>query len=56
MTGGLLSDRIAVTATGASLIALAGLVYSAAMAWTLSFAYRQGTPPASGRVLRAVED
>ena len=31
---------------GASLIALAGLVYSAAMAWTLSFAYRRGAASA----------
>jgi len=56
MTGGLLGDRISVTVTGASLIALAGLAYSAAMAWTLSFAYRRGTPPESGRMLRAVQD
>ncbi|MGO9060221.1 MAG: hypothetical protein ACLQU2_23000 [Candidatus Binataceae bacterium] len=38
--------------SGASLIALVGLVYSASMAWTLSFAYRRATPPASSRVLR----
>ncbi len=56
MAGGLLAGWIAVAVTGASLIALAGLTYSGAMAWTLSFAYRRGTPPAADRVLRAVED
>ena len=56
MAGGLLADRITVAVAGASLIAIGGLVYSAAMAWTLSFAYRRGTPPASDRVLRAVQD
>ncbi len=56
MAGGLLADWITVAVAGASLIALAGLIYSAAMAWTLSFAYRRGTPSASDRVLRAVQD
>jgi hypothetical protein len=56
MAGGLLADWIKIAVAGASLIALAGLAYSAAMAWTLSFAYRRGPAPASDRVLRAVED
>ncbi len=56
MAGGLLLGWVAAAVAGASLIALAGLAYSAAMAWTLSFAYRRGTPPASDRVLRIVED
>jgi hypothetical protein len=56
MAGGLLADRITIAVAGASLIALAGLIYSAAMAWTLSFAYRRGTASASDRVLRTVED
>ena len=56
MAAGLLADRLTVAVTGASLVALAGLVYSAAMAWTLSFAYRRGTPSASNRILRIAQD
>jgi len=56
MAGGLLADRATVAIAGASLIALAGLVYSAAMAWTLSFAYRRATPPDSTRILRVLPE
>ena len=56
MAGGLLADRTTVAVAGASLIALAGLVYSAAMAWTLSFAYRRGTPSDPRPVLRVAHD
>jgi hypothetical protein len=53
MAGGLLSGQSAVAQAGAYLIALGGLVYSAMMAWTLSFAYRRGAPTATDRMLRA---
>jgi hypothetical protein len=56
MAGGLLVDHATVAIAGASLIALAGLVSSAAMAWTLSFAYRRATPPDSTRLLRMVSE
>lgn len=56
MAGGLLTGQLAVARTGAALIALGGLVYSAAMAWTLSFAYRRATPAAPDRLLRAAQD
>ena len=56
MAGGLLVDRATVAVAGASLIALGGLVHSAAMARTLSFAYHGGTLPDSTRVLRVLPE
>jgi hypothetical protein len=53
MAGGLLADRVTFAVAGASLIALAGLAYSIAMAWTLSFAYRRSAPPAANRIAAA---
>jgi hypothetical protein len=55
MSGGLLAGWITLAQAGACLIAAGGLVYSATMAWTLSFAYRR-TPEAFERLLRAAED
>lgn len=54
MAIGLLADQNAVALVGASLIALAGLAYSATTAWTLSFAYRRASPSDSARILRAM--
>jgi hypothetical protein len=52
MAGGLLGDRFPAARVGAYLIALGGLVYSATMGWTLSFAYRAS----SSRVLSVAQD
>ncbi len=56
MAAGLLADRVEIAQVGGVLIAIAGLVYSAAMAWTLSFAYRRSSPEAPGRLLSAAQD
>ncbi|HKD69601.1 MAG TPA: hypothetical protein VKB84_22370 [Candidatus Binataceae bacterium] len=56
MAGGLLAGRVSIAQAGAFLIALGGLVYSAAMAHTLSFAYRRAAPAAPGQLLRAAQD
>jgi len=56
MAAGLLMGRVAVAQAGAFSLALSGLVYSAAMAWTLSFAYRRGAARTTDRVLRAAPD
>lgn len=56
MSAGLLAGQIPVAQAGASLIALGGVVYSAAMGWTLSYAYRRGAPAAPDRLLRAAQD
>jgi hypothetical protein len=56
MAGGLIVGQIAIAQAGAFLIALGGVVYSAAMGWTLSFAYRRGACAATDRVLRAARD
>ncbi len=56
MAAGLATDRIAVARTGACLLAIGGILYSAATGWTLSFAYRRGAAPASDRLLRAAQD
>jgi hypothetical protein len=56
MAGGLLAGPIAISQAGAFLIAAAGLVYSATMAWTLSFAYRRAASVVAGRLLRAAPD
>jgi hypothetical protein len=56
MAAGLATDRIAVARTGACLLAIGGILYSAATGWTLSFAYRRGAAPAGDRLLRAAQD
>ncbi len=54
MAGGLLAGQIAIAQGGAFLVALGGVVYSAAMGWTLSFAYRRAA--ATDRLLHAAQD
>jgi hypothetical protein len=56
MAGGLLGGQLAIAESGAGLIAIGGIAYSAATGWTLSFAYRRGAAEAGGRLLRAVQD
>ena len=56
MAGGLIAGEIAIAQAGAVLIALGGLVYSAAMGWTLSFAYRRAAPAATDRLLGVAND
>jgi hypothetical protein len=56
MAGGLLAGHVMIAQAGAWLIALGGLVYSATMARTLSFAYRRAAPAAPDRLLSAAQD
>jgi hypothetical protein len=56
MAGGLLAGQTAIAQAGGFLIALGGIVYSAAMGWTLSFAYRRAAPAAADRLLHAAQD
>jgi hypothetical protein len=56
LAAGLLGGHLGIAEPGAFLIATAGLVYSATMAWTLSFAYRRAAPEASDPLLSAAPD
>jgi hypothetical protein len=42
LVGGLIVAKIAVCVVASAIIGVAGLMYSAATLWTLSFAYRRG--------------
>jgi hypothetical protein len=44
VVGGLIVAKIAVCVVASAIIGVAGLMYSAATLWTLSFAYRRGEP------------
>jgi hypothetical protein len=53
---GLLAGGVEIARAGGCLIATGGVVYSAAMGWTLSFAYRRGAAETGGGLLRAAQD
>jgi hypothetical protein len=44
LAGGFVENAVHIAELGAAMAAVAGLVYSAATLWTLSFAFRESNP------------